>query len=147
MGNSIRSPLVSAIETATTPVPTGTVNPLAWTGQLLRIMQLQTTSTKDHPEPAVQEYTKPIILKTTTSMLQSGIERRKALAADRGKSWPESEEDRFMNDVVSESVGGVANGVQNPKASDWNCEISWIVARKAIFVGQNEAWMTARWDS
>lgn len=106
-------------------------------------MQLQSIRTEDHPQAFAREYTTENIFKATVFMLRSGVERRKGL---EGTSWPESTQDRFMDQYVTESEAKIKSGNNDP-GWIWNVEVAWIVARKAIFVSKNGEWWTPRYDT
>ncbi|KAL9619383.1 MAG: hypothetical protein Q9160_005978 [Pyrenula sp. 1 TL-2023] len=140
----IASPLIRAIESQRAPISDGMLNPMAWTEQMLRIMQLQTISTEAHPHPFVPQNTTSIILKTCLSFLQSGVARRKTLQAKDG-SISEPPEDQFIAKVASELATRLESSDQNAVQDTWGCEVTWIVARKSTILGQDEAWMSARY--
>lgn len=109
-------------------------------------MQLQTISTDNHPEAFVRENTSAMIRTAAAALLRSGAERRRALV---GKA--ESEYDGAEDELTTsaEEMSDLANALDNeqtdPAAGAWNCEVTWIVARKAITVRKAEAWMAVRW--
>ncbi len=140
---AIATPLVEAISSCSAQLPDEMVNPMSWTGDVLRIMQLQSISTKGHAEPVVRENTSAIIKKTTSALLRSGVERRKASAAHDRPS--EAEKELKATQEMSHFADALESGSEDPGTSDWNCEMTWIVARKAIFIGRDEDWMSARY--
>jgi len=89
------------------------------------------------------ENTSAIIKKTTSALLRSGVERRKAIAAHNRPS--EAEKELKATQEMSHFADALESGSDDPGTSDWNCEMTWIVARKAIFIGRDEDWMSARY--
>ncbi|KAF4626945.1 hypothetical protein G7Y89_g11215 [Cudoniella acicularis] len=140
---SMATPLVKAISSSSSAkFPSGMVNPMSWTGDILRIMQLQTISTQDHPEAVVRENTSAIIKKATSALLRSGVERRRAIAAHAGSS--EAEEELKTAQDMSDFADSFETGNDDPGTSVWNCELTWVVARKAVIKEDSEDWMSAR---
>ncbi|KAL9616867.1 MAG: hypothetical protein Q9160_008289 [Pyrenula sp. 1 TL-2023] len=138
---TIASPLVKAISAYTVPIPPGTVNPLTWTDQMLRIMQLQSISTENHPHPFVRKNATKLFVQTGVSLLRSGVERTKALACESGVSSQRVADLLATADKMSRIVDSVES---NPEPDAWNADITWIVARKAAVISGNEQWMAFR---
>lgn len=120
---------------------------MTWTEQTLRITQLQTVSTATHPHPFVPQNTTAIILKTCLSLLQSGVARRKGLEVGNGLPSPQSPEDQFIAKVASELAARLEGSDRNVGSDTWDCEVTWIVARKSTVVGEDERWMSARYGA
>lgn len=85
-----------------------------------------------------------MIMSGALKLLQAGISRRQASAADPQKSASEVEE--LMKDAgaMMELVEAIKQGEVQTQSS-WDLAMTWIVARKAVYVGKHEAWMSTRY--
>ena len=140
---AIATPLIKAIGSCSTPLPDGCVNPISWTGDVLRLTQVQSIPTENHPNPLVREYTDAGFKKTTMAILRSGAARRKAVA---GSSQSEDADGELkIAAEMSQFADALESGTEDPGTSTWNKELTWIVARKAIFMESSGQWMSARY--
>ena len=142
---AIVTPLLHAISACTAPLPDGMINPKSWTGSVLRIMQLQSLSTEGHAEPIVQNTTSAVIRLTSCALLKSGAERRETAAA-HAKS-PEAEIELKAAQEMLDLANALEAGNDDPGTSTWNCEMTWLVAQKAVSVGIDADWMAARYGN
>ena len=126
------------------PVPKGMVNPVSWTGDVVRIMHLETISTVNHPSSAVEAGKKHIVLGVAVRLLEAAVSRRQTLLANEQLS--DSDDTQRLEEEVGEikrlldawSQGG------DPASSRWDLAMTSIIARKALLVNEHEAWMTPK---
>ncbi|KAK3167845.1 hypothetical protein OEA41_004291 [Lepraria neglecta] len=140
----IAAPLIRAIQSFQTPISTGNVNPISWTGDLVRIMHLETISTLNHPSRAVEAGKKQEIMGAAVQLLQAGMSRRQSLAAQVQVSGLEAKK---LREEVEEMIGLIEAWRQggDPACNDWDCTMTSIIARKALMIDAHEAWMTAKY--
>ena len=138
--------MVKAIQSIQTPVPTGMVNPVSWTGDVVRIMHLETISTLNHPSRAVQAGKNQIVLGVAVRLLEAALSRRhtlllanQQLSSDADAQGLEKEVGEIERLVEVWRQGGDHVG------SSWDCAMTSIVARKAILVDERGAWMTPKY--
>ena len=128
-----------------TPVPKGMVNPVSWTGDVVRIMHLETISTMDHPSRAVEAAKKQVVLGVAVRLLEAAISRRQTLLANEQSS------DSDDAQRVEEEVGEIKRLVDawrqggDPASSRWDLAMTSVIAQKAILVDEHEAWMTPKY--
>ena len=144
MTTRIATPLVKALQSGSIPVPTGNLSPVSWSGDLLRILHLDTFSTMDHPSPIVQAGKKQGIKTTAIQLLQAGMSRRGALASRTGISAAEAHDLKEDVKILKDLLEAWNNGT-DPACNDWNFAMTSIVARKAFIINEQEAWMTAKY--
>jgi SAM-dependent methyltransferase len=149
---TIVTPLLSEIASCSARLPEGMANSMTGMGDGLRVMQLQTISTENHPDTIVRQNTSAVITTTIVALLRSGVERRKAMVA-QGRDRGEVEANGEMKAMEKmKEMEKFANAFGTGKSEDlaasvWNCEMTWIVARKAIIMGRGEDWMSARYGN
>lgn len=127
---------------ARTPPPRK-LNPINWSDEVMRITHLETLSTAGHSSTLVQNEKSTIIMTVAVQLIQAGISGRKMRIVDSHTS--SSEVDLLMKDVESMTtlIDLIKQGrMQNE--STWDMAATWVIARKAVFFGEEEAWMTAR---
>ena len=139
--------MVKAIQSIQTPVPTGMVNPISWTGDVVRIMHLETISTMNHPSRAVQAGKNQIILGVAVQLLEAALSRRHTLLLAKGQlSSSDAEAQRLEKEVGEiERLVEVWQKGGDHVGSSWDCAMTSIVARKALLVDERGEWMTARY--
>ena len=140
----IASPLVKAIQSIQTPIPPGNLDPISWTGDLVRIMHLETISTMNHPSRVVEGGKKQIIKEATVLLLQAGVSRRQMLVAHQQVSRSEAEKLMMEVDEMKRLVEAWKRG-GDQECNDWDCTMTSIIARKALMVNEQDAWMTAKY--
>ena len=116
---------------------------MSWTDDLMRIMHLETVSTDDHASPIVETGRNAFILPAAVQFLRLGASRRRALSENPQTLALEAAQLIKDAEVMEQLAEAIKQG-KGPGCSNWNTEMTWIVARKALFIGQNEAWMAAR---
>ena len=101
-------------------------------------MQLETMSTAKLPPSApVESMKQGIVLAAAAQMLDTGTTRRSALANDPQLSSVEAGEMRMQVDKMRRLVESIKKG-EDPASCTWEFEVTWIVARKAVFASSNE---------
>lgn len=111
----------------------------------MRITQLQTISSHNHLSPTVAATKKSGILSVAIVLLEASLSRKKAMAADSLTSSQEVE--KLDKDVtsISELIEAIKRG-EDHACNNWDMEMTWIVARKAIIVDDNGSWMSAKYS-
>ncbi|MCJ1404061.1 hypothetical protein MMC11_007286 [Xylographa trunciseda] len=142
----IATPLLKTIQSQTLTLSEGQLNPISRSPELTRIMNLETVSTRNHSSPAIARGKKAGIQTAAVALLQAGVNRRKALVEN--SSLPKSEAEKLAKEKqeIEELIDAVKRG-DNEVSDNWDMEMTWIVARKAIIVNEGEAWMSAKYPS
>ena len=121
--------------------PSTKFNPVSWTNELLRIMVVEPVSTYKHPAPEVQAHKDAVGLAVNTGLLKAGAMRKRALAAEERTSVDAKKkliEEAERNEELAKAI----ERELKEKVNQWNAIMTWIVARKAIVLGEGEDWMT-----
>lgn len=140
---AISTPLVRTIQAMAKAPPPRKLNPINWSDEVMRITHLETLSTAGHGSTLVQKEKATIIMTVAVQLIQAGIAGRKARIA--GSDTSSSEVDFLMKDV--ESMTALIDLIKQGKMRDestWDMAATWVIARKALFFAEGEAWMTAR---
>ena len=110
----------------------------------MRIKHLETVSAHNHPSPTVAAGKKLLILSVATTLLQSSITRKKAMVAEPQLSSLEKE--KLVKEL--ESIGELLQAIkcgEGEACGNWDFELTWIVARKAMIIDEKEAWMSRKY--
>lgn len=85
---------------------------------------------------------KAAVVSAATVLLDSSISRKKAAAP----SSPVSTLDAQVSSEEIQSMEELLEAIKSGKAmnNEWNFEMMWIVARNAIMLRNNEAWMSIK---
>ena len=110
----------------------------------MRITQLQTVSTVNHPLPEVAATKKAGILQATVALLEASHSRRKGIVADPQTSDLEQDKEAKEIDSITELIAVIKCG-EDHAFNIWDMEMTWIVARKSIILGVKDAWMTMKY--
>ena len=110
------------------------------------IMHLETLSTLGHPSTTVQDRKTNTVSFGALQMIQAGASRRKVKAVEHQTSASEAKELAKDAEEMTKLVESMKQG-DIFKPSSWDLAMTWIEARKAIIVGRDEAWMSARYGS
>lgn len=123
----------------------GHENPISRSSDLMRLTYLEMVPTLNHPSPMVQAGKKAGVISATTVLLESSISRKKAAAL----SFSASTVDAQMLCKEIKSMEELLDAIKSGEAvsKDWNLELIWIVARKAIVLKDYEAWMSIKYAS
>ena len=112
----------------------------------MRIVYLETISTRNHPSPAVAAAKHQVILAAAIALLSSGISRKETLAADPLTAIYEVEKLRKEIAEMTGLVKTIKSG-DDMACNHWDMEMTWVVARKAILINQKESWMCAKYPA
>lgn len=112
----------------------------------MRIIHLETKSSQDHPSPAVAAMKKPGILSVAVLMLEARAARIKALVVDPVTSSLQAEKLEKDMESITQLVEAVKRG-EDEACNNWDMEMTWIVARKAATVGENDSWMAIKYPN
>lgn len=126
------------------PIPSGMVDPISWTGDLVRIIHLKTISTKNHPSRAVEAGKKQEIMGAALQLLQAGVSRRQKLVAEAQGSGSQALELEEEIEEMKQLVKVWKQG-EDPACNRWDFTMTSIIARKALLINEDEAWMTAKY--
>jgi len=128
-----------------TEVPEGHQNLISRSSDLMRLTHLEMVSTLDHASPMVQAGKKAAVISAATVLLESSISRKKAAAP----SSPASTLDAQVSSEEIESMEELLEAIKSGNAvnNEWNFEVMWIVARKALVMKNEEAWMSIKHTS
>ena len=104
-------------------------------------MQLETISTLDHPEEAVQALRKRVLVGSAVQLLQAGVARRESILEQEQLV----NRQQITNEVIllKELIDAWSRG-EDPASNDWHGEMTSIVARKSIVFGEHDSWMARR---
>ena len=110
----------------------------------MRLTRLETISTKNHPSPAVAASKKLAVLSAAVALLEASVSRVKSMAAD--PLLPSLQVERLVKktESITELVEAIKRG-EDDACNNWEMEMIWIVARKAIIVNENESWMSVKY--
>ncbi|KAL8782768.1 MAG: hypothetical protein Q9195_009573 [Heterodermia aff. obscurata] len=137
----IASPLLREIQAVTTVHPPEKVNPINWSDQLMRLIRLETIATTNHASRLVQDEKSTVTLAALRQFLQASMTRREAKAAD--PLTPAAEAAELAQDVEALSkLAEAFDGGEGQQRSCWDLAMTWIVARKAIFLHRHDAWLS-----
>ena len=120
------------------------VNPVSWTGDVVRIMHLETISTVDHPSRAVGAGKEQVVLGVAVQLLQAAISRRQILLVNKQLSDSEAQRLEWEVREIERLVDAWQQG-GDPASSRWDLAMTSIVAQKALLVDEHEAWMTPKY--
>lgn len=121
--------------------PSTKFNPVSWTNDLLRVIVVEPVSTYEHPAPEVQAHKDAVGLAVNTTLLRAGAVRRRALGAEEQTS-PDTRRRLIKDAEQAEELAKAIERELEEKLNQWHAIMTWIVARKAIVLGENEDWMT-----
>ena len=110
----------------------------------MRITNLKTVSTRNHSSPAIALSKTAAIHNAAVALLQAGVIRRKALVEASSVQKFEAEKLAREKQEIEELIEAIKCG-DDQVADNWDMEMTWIVARKAITVNEGEAWMSAKY--
>ena len=120
------------------------IDTISWTGDLVRVIHLETISTMDHPSRAVEAGKKQGIMGVAVALLQAGVSRRQMLVAEAQCSISQAQK-------LEEEIEGMKRLVEawkqggDPACNRWDFTMTSIIARKALLINEHEAWMTAKY--
>lgn len=127
-------------------IPNGYLNPISFSSDLMRITQVQTVSTVNHPSPEVAAIKKIGILQAAVVLLEASLSRRKGIVADLQTSNSEKEKEAKEVESITELIAGIKRG-EDHAFNIWDMEMTWIVARKAIILDAKDAWMSVKYPA
>ena len=123
------------------PIPSGMVDPISWTGDLVRLIHLETISTMNHPSRAVEAGKKQVVMGAALQLLQAGISRRQILVTEAQYSGSHAEKlDEEIEDMKRLVEAWMQGG--DPACNRWDCTMTSVIARKALLINEHEGWMT-----
>ncbi|KAF2230138.1 hypothetical protein EV356DRAFT_536694 [Viridothelium virens] len=140
----IATPLIRTIQSLQTEIPRGQHNPNSFSSDQMRLKQIETVSTATHPDPIVAAGKKMGVISAATVLLESSIQRKRSKAAQ--DSTPSSEKEQLERDVqaMSNLMEAIKCG-EDDAVNNWDFEMTWIVARKAIPLSTSEPWMAIKY--
>ena len=112
----------------------------------MRITHLELLSTRDHHSPAVAATKCRVLMNAVASLLQSGVSRKKAAAMDPLITSPEAEKLSREIEEMTGLIETIKRG-DDLACKNWELEVAWVVARKAIILKDNEAWMSIKYPA
>ena len=110
----------------------------------MRITQLETISSLNHPSPTVAASKKQGILSAAVALLEASASRRKVTLANPLTSRIEAEKLATEMESITELIAAIKRG-EDHACNNWEMEMSIIVARKAIIVDENGPWMSTKY--
>lgn len=126
------------------PIPSGMVDPISWTGNLVRIMHLETISTMGHPSQVVEAGKKQEIMGAAVQLLQAGVSRRQTLVAEARCSSSQAQKLKDEAEEMKRLIEAWKQG-GDPACNRWEYTMTSIVARKALLIKEHETWMTPKY--
>ncbi|KAI9710158.1 MAG: hypothetical protein M1820_002960 [Bogoriella megaspora] len=140
----IAVPLARTITSLQTEVLPGQQNVDSRSTNLMRIKHLETVSTADHPDPRIAVETKLAIISAATVLLESSINRNQAAVYTASGA----EKEKLQNDVQAmTSLREAIKRGEGDAINNWNFEMIWIVARKALVLDEEEPWMAKKYPA
>ena len=109
----------------------------------MRILHLDTFSTMNHPSQIVKAGARQVIKIAAVPLLQAGISRRKAVMKQSNYSQEEMRELERDTEAIGVLLDAWNQGT-DPACNEWNFAITFIVARKAVFINEEQDWMMAK---
>ncbi|KAI9667985.1 MAG: hypothetical protein M1821_000805 [Bathelium mastoideum] len=110
----------------------------------MRIKQLVTVSTAGHADPQIAVGKKFAVISTASVLLDSSINRNKAAA----ENMAGAEKEKLEKDVLA--MTGFMKAIKKGESdaiNNWDFEMTWIVARKALVLKEGEMWMTKKYPA
>ncbi|KAL9117371.1 MAG: hypothetical protein Q9187_006092 [Circinaria calcarea] len=142
----IAAPLIKTIQSYSVEIPNGYLNPISFSSDLMRITQIQTVSTANHPSAEVAVIKKFGILQAAVVLLEASLSRRKSIVADPQTSDSEKEKEAKEIDSITQLIAVIKRG-EDHALNIWDMELTWIVARKAIILDVKDAWMSVKYPA
>jgi len=140
----IATPLLKTIQSHTVTLSDGQVNAITRSPELMRIINLETVSSQNHASPVIALGKKVGIQTAAVALLQAGVIRRKALMENLSLQKFEVEKLAKEKHEIEELIEAIKRG-DSQVSDNWEMEMTWIVARKAIILNESEAWMSAKY--
>lgn len=110
----------------------------------MRVTHLETVSTTGHSSTTVLNEKSTIVISAALQLIHAGISRRQAKAADPQTSASEMEQLTKDVGAMMKLTEAITKGEVEAQ-SNWDLAMTWIVARKAVYMGQQDAWMSNRY--
>ncbi len=117
------------------------VDPISWTGDLVRLIHLETISTMNHPSRAVEVGKKQEIMGAALQLLHAEISRRHTLVTEAQYSGSQAEKLEEEIEDMKRLVEAWKEG-GDPACNRWDCTMTSVIARKALLINEHEGWMT-----
>lgn len=121
--------------------------PLTASDDLLRILSVQTLSTKDHASPSLRASIHTETAAAGAGLLREGIARRKQMLSEMSDAGSEPEKQEVEREIEQLTTWLSEYDASGYKAkTEWSICYTQIVARKAFWMGKDEDWETeATW--
>ena len=126
------------------PVSAGHIAPLCWTGDLMRVLHLDTFSTMDHASPIVQAGKKLGIRTAAVQLLQAGLSRNDAPTSQTKASTSVSADMPEYVQTRRDLIDAWNSGA-DPACNERNFVMTSIVVRKLFTTSEQSPWMTAKY--
>ncbi|KAF2238545.1 hypothetical protein EV356DRAFT_505849 [Viridothelium virens] len=142
----IATPLIRTIQSLQTEVPQGHQNPNSFNSDSMRIRRLETVSTAHIQSAVVIAGKRHVITGAALTLLEPSMRRKRAAAA--ASSIPSSEKEQLDEDA--QEIADLIDAIKREESDavdNWNFEMTWIIARKAIVMGKTEAWMAIKYPN
>ncbi|KAI9694168.1 MAG: hypothetical protein M1822_003439 [Bathelium mastoideum] len=139
----IAVPLARTIHSMQMEIRPGQQNIDSRSTDLMRIRYLETVSTADHADPQIAVGKKFAVISAATVLLESSINRNKKAA----ENMTGAEKEKLEKDV--QAMTGLMEAIKQGEGdaiNNWDFEMTWIVARKAIVLDEGEPWMTRKYS-
>ena len=107
----------------------------------MRLLNLETISTFNHPSPTVEAVKKYIIKSASTALLGHSINRTSAELEGNLETDLEINRSREELKLMRSALEAIEN---SDETSSWEFDVTWIVARKAIVRDSSMGWMALR---
>ncbi|KAL9582653.1 MAG: hypothetical protein Q9212_003175 [Teloschistes hypoglaucus] len=138
----IAAPLVKSILSLPATIPEGYQNPVSWSKELMRLIHLETISTLHHPSPAVEAGKKMAVKSSAIALLTARISRKSGELERESTGSGRVEKLREEIKSMNETLEAIKRG--DDKDNNWDFDVTWIIARKAIPVDVTQGWMTVK---
>ena len=136
-------PLLKEIQSLFIPLTLDQQNSVSWTNDLVRIIHLETMSTKTNRSALIQKESTNHTLAAISQLLLAGATRRKIHAVNHSVSV--SEKDQLMRD--SDAMLALVSAIEKDDyraANRWDGVLTAIVGRKGIIFEEGNPWMARR---
>jgi SAM-dependent methyltransferase len=140
----IATPLIRTIQSLQIELLPGQQNIESRSNDMMRIRHLETISTAHHSDPQVAVGKKFGVISAASVLLESSINRNKAAAESATGALKEKlERDVQAMTALMEAIKrGEGDAINN-----WDFEMTWIVARKALVLDEEEPWMAKKYPT
>lgn len=120
----------------TMSIPEGMVSTLNCTGEIMRVMHLETFSTQDHPSQLVRALKREVVKAAAVQLLQASVLRKEGLLKQGTLSADHSREVEMETSELRKLIDAWIHG-HDPACNQWEFAMTSIVAQKTSIVKEH----------